>query len=195
MPTFLSDPPFSLYAILALAAIVCGFVWINKRSRSTLVIFGCFLLAVLLLFLIDRLFESPREEAVRRINAMANAIDSRNKEAFLSHIADSFLYENESGQVTITREALRNSPMWSYLNQYSVKHVAAWGFSRDDVATIDDNTIEIGFLGKAETDSNQIPMYFRARFTRQTDGQMKLTGLASFEAVRTNERKSIPNFP
>jgi hypothetical protein len=39
-------------------------------------------------------------------------------------------------------------------------------------------------------------MYMRAKFTRQPDGQMKLSGLASFDPIkRTNERKSLPYFP
>jgi hypothetical protein len=155
------------------------------------------LAALAMLFLIDRLFESPREEAERRVKEMAQAIDTRNKEVFLSHIADSFQYQGESGQsTTISREALRQSPLWSALNQYNVTHVAAWDFSRDDFTEFDANTIEIGFLGKAEAEGKPIPAYFRAKFTRQPDGQMKLTGLASYDPVkRINERKSIPNFP
>ena len=39
---------------------------------------------------------------------------------------------------------------------------------------IDENTIEIGFLAKGEADGKQIPIYFRATFARQSDGQMKL---------------------
>jgi hypothetical protein len=205
MPTILSDPPFIVYLLLALGTIVSFAVWVNKRNRPSLIVFGCFLALLALVFLLDRLFESPREESKRRVEEMAKAIDERNKEAFLSHIADSFQYQGESGQaITITKETLRHSSMWSILNQYNVNHVAAWDFtredfndlSRDDFNDLNENTIVIGFLGKAEAGGNQVPMYFRAKFTRQPDGQMKLTGLASYDPLkRTNERKGIPNFP
>ena len=73
-------------------------------------------------------------------------------------------------------------------------HVAAWDFSRDDVRWPDENTVEIGFLAKGELpDGKQMPYYFRATFTRQSDGQMKLTRLASFDAMgREKKRQSIP---
>jgi hypothetical protein len=196
MPTFLSDPPFILYAILVLAAIAGFGVWFNKRTRATLIVFGCILAALALVFLLDRLFESPREESVRRVKEMAKAIDERNTGAFLSHIADNFEYQGESEQLTpISREFLRKAGMWTLLKQYSV-HVGVWDFTRDDVTVVDENTIEIGFLGKAEADGKQAPMYFQARFARQADGQMKLTRLASYDPMkRKKERKSIPNFP
>jgi hypothetical protein len=196
MPTFLSDPPFFLYIILVLGTIVSFAVWVNKRNRPSLVVFGCFLATLALVFLLDRLFESPREESVRRIKEMAKAVDDRNTEAFLSHIADKFEYQGESEQlIPITREYLRQAGMWTLLKQYNV-HVGVWESTREDVTEVDENTIEIGFFGKAEAEGKQAPMYFRARFTRQADGQMKLTRLASYDFVKQkNERKSIPNFP
>lgn len=196
MPTFLSDPPFVVYMILTLAVIVSGLVWFNTRERRSLTVFGCFILLLGLVFLLDRLFESPREEAVRRVQAMTKAADARDTDAFLSHIADKFQYQGEGEQSkTIERDALRHSGIWEILKQHNV-HVAAWDFARDDVKEIDANTIEIGFLAKGEADGKQAPMYFRTKFSRQSDGQMKLTGLSSYDPLkRTNERKSIPNFP
>jgi hypothetical protein len=197
MPTLLSDPPLALYLILVFAAIVGFVIWVNRRDRTSLVVFGSCAASLALVFLIDRLFESPREESVRGVQEMAKAIDDRKPEEFLSHIADTIQYQGEGGKTTtIKLEDLRKSQIWSMLNQYGVTHVAVWDFARDDVTQVDDNTVEIGFLGKAEAGSNQVPMYFRARFSRQTDGKMKLTTLASYDPMkRTNERKSIPNFP
>ncbi|HEV3386024.1 MAG TPA: hypothetical protein VG097_14490, partial [Gemmata sp.] len=129
MPTILSDPPFALYVLL-LAGVIVGFgVWFNKRNRASLIVFGSFLTALLVLFLLDRLFESPREESKRRIEEMAKAIDAQNKEAFLSHFADSFQYQGEDQTITISRETLRQSQLWSRLNQYKV-HVGVWDFTR-----------------------------------------------------------------
>jgi len=197
MPTFISDPPLGVYLFLALGTIVSFAVWVNKRNRASLIVFGCFLSLLALVILLDRLFESPREQSIRRVNEMAKAIDDRNKDAFLSHVADSFQYQGDSSQpITIEREKLRQSSMWSILSQYNINHVAAWDFTRDDFTEVNENTVEIGFLGKAVVEGKDIPMYFRARFTRQADGQMKLTSLASYDPMkRTNERKGIPNFP
>lgn len=195
MPTFLSDPPFALYAVLAVAVAVCGAVWINRRDRRTLMVFLGATGVLIALFAIDRLCESPREEAVRRVLAMAQAVDARNPDAFLTHVADAVEYQGEGGVSRLTRDDLRRAGMWSLLQQYSV-HVAAWDFDPADVLELDANTIEIGFLAKAESGDKQIPIYLRAKFARQGDGEWKLSGLASYDAMkRINERKSIPGFP
>lgn len=196
MPSFLSDPPLFVYIILLLAVLACFWAWMNRRDRTSLLLFIAALGVLALVFLIDRLFESPREEAVRRVQAMAKAADERDTEGFLANVADTIEYQGDSGQpITISRDSLRQANMWALLKQYRV-HVAAWGFSRDDAVAADDNTIEVGFLAKAEADGKQVPMYLRARFHRQADGQFKLTGLSSYDPVKqTNERKTIPNFP
>jgi hypothetical protein len=195
MPAILSDPPFALYALFVVAVVACGAVWVNKRDKRS---GAAFLVSVGLLaglFLLDRLFESPREEATRRVQEMARAADARNPDAFLSHVADTFEYDGTGAPRKVSREELRRSGVWSVLQQYQV-HVAVWDFDRNDIREVDPNTVEIGFLAKAESGDKQIPMYLRAKFTRQPDGQLKLSGLSSYDAMkRTNERQAIPNFP
>ncbi|VTT98446.1 unnamed protein product [Gemmataceae bacterium] len=196
MPTFLSDPPQTAYLLLFAAALVSGAVWFNRRdNRRALVVFGCVAGVLAVLFVLDKLFESPREESVRAVQAMVRAADTRDVSAFVANLADTLEYTGESAPVTVTREQVRNGGFWNVLRQHNV-HVAAWDFSRDDVRETDANTIEIGFLAKGEANGQQAPLYFRATFARQPDGLMKLTRLATFDPMkRTNERKSIPFFP
>jgi hypothetical protein len=196
MPTFLSDPPTVLYAILLLGVFITGARWINRQDRKSLIALGIALALTSAVFLIDRFFESPREEAKRDVEAMAAAANARDVKAFLSHVADTFEYEGDSANpVSVSREQLRKAGLWSILDQWKVR-VATWGFDRNDMTEIDDNTVEIGFFGKGESANGSAPMYFRARFARQSDGQMKLTRLSSYDPVKqTNERKGIPYFP
>ncbi len=195
MPTFLSDPPDSIYLILGAIALVAAAIWFNRRDRRSQAVVGGSLALLLLLFIVDRLAESPREEAVRRALAMVKAADTQNPDAFLSHIADKLEYQGESGSVTITRDQLRALDFWKLLKQWNV-HVAAWDFSRDDVTTPDESSIEIGFLAKGEADGKQAPIYLRARFTRQPNGQYLMTALSSYDALkRSKERKTVPYFP
>jgi hypothetical protein len=196
MPTFLSDPPFAVYVSLAVALIVSGMLWFSRRDRNSLIAFGCALSLFAAIALFDHFFESPREESVRRVKEMIEAANARNTEAFLNQVADPIQYQGESSNpVPVTKEELRRSGFWGLLRQHNVQ-VAAWDFARNDVTLIDDNNIQIGFLASGKAEGKQIPMYFRAKFTRQPDGQMKLSGLASYDPLkRVNERKSIPNFP
>lgn len=195
MPTFLTDPSPSLLLVLGATLVVTAGVWWSRRDRKSLVA----LLAVAgvagLVFLIDFTIESPREEAVRRVQAMVTAADARDSEAFVSHLAEKFEYRGEGNPVGMTRDQIRKSGFWSVLRQHNV-HVAAWDFARADAAELDANTVEIGFLAKGEAEGKPYPLYFRATFARQPDGAMRLTALASFDAMkRQNERKTIPFFP
>jgi hypothetical protein len=191
MPTFLSDPPQAVYLILGALVFATGLVWFNRRSRKSLAVFlGVMLLAVAV-GLIDMLFESPREEAVRRVKAMAHAADAKDNEAFVSHLADTVTYQGDSAAtISLSREDLRRAPFWTQLRQLNA-HVAVWDFSRTDVKEIDDKTIEIGFLAKGEADGKQMPMYFRATFTRQPDGTMKMSSFASYDPMTRNKPLSL----
>ena len=193
MPDFIADPPQTIYLLLAAAVIVSGLVWFNRRGRRPLFVFLGVLSVTLLVVLLDRVFESPREEAVRRVHAIMAAADRRDPEAFASHLADRVTYQGDTSK-DFTREGLRTHPFWSLLHQFNV-HVAAWDFSRDDVERPSADSVVIGFLAKGELrgeGGKQVPYYFRATFTRQTDGQMKLTRLESFDPMqRKNKRVSI----
>jgi hypothetical protein len=190
MPVFLADPPQIVFLLLAAALIVTGLVWLNRRSRKALIAFLAVILLAGIIILLDRLFESPREEAVRRVQAMVAAADHRDPEAFTAHVADSVVYQGDS-PVTFSRDQLRQHQFWSILRQFNV-HVAAWDFSRDDVIQTDANTIEIGFLAKGEMDGKQIPVYFRAAFKRQPDGQWKLNRLSSFDPIQRSKPFAVP---
>jgi hypothetical protein len=187
MPTFISDPSEAVFVVLVVATAVIGFVWFNWRTRRTLIAFVVALAILSLIVLIDWLVESPREEAVRRVQAMATAADTRDTEAFVSHLAESVEYRGTGAAITLKRDDLRRANFWNILRQLNV-HVATWDFSRHDVSEIDANTVEIGFMAKGESSGKPFPIYFRTTFRRQPDGQMKLTSIASFDPIkRTNE--------
>jgi hypothetical protein len=195
MPTFLSDPSSTVYFVLIGAVLITGAIAARKQDRRSWVILGAAACVLLMVFLIDRAFESPREGAVAAVLGMVQAADGRNPHAFAEHIADAFEYKGEGAPVRVTREQVRDAGFWGILGRHNV-HVAAWDFAREDVREIDPNTVEIGFLAKGEAEGKQFPMYFRATFARQPDGTMRLTALASYDPMkRTNEPKSIPFFP
>jgi hypothetical protein len=194
MPTVISDPPQTIYLVLLAAVIVSALVWLNRREKRSLYAFFGVLAVTALVVLLDRLIESQREEAVRRVQAMMTAADRRDHESFASHLADTVKYQGEQGEITFTRDQLRRHSFWTLLGQFNV-HVAAWDFSRDDVRWPDANSVEIGFLAKGELRGDggkQFPFYFRATFARQADGQMKLARLASFDPLNREKRLSIP---
>jgi hypothetical protein len=195
MPTFLSDPPQLVYIVLGGLLVVTGLIAAQKQDRRSVVPFVVAFFLMLLVFIIDKAVESPREEAVRRITFMALAADAKHPDAFAEHLADKVEIESGTQSKSYTREELKTHGFWQTLRHFNV-HVAVWGFSRDDVKVIDGNTVEIGFMGKGEVDGGkQIPIYCRATFTKQTDGTFKLTRLRTFDPIDHSKPLGVPGLP
>src|SRR6476659_7488162 len=102
----LIDPPRSLYLIGIVAAIIAGAVAARFQTRKTFLAFLAVGGALLALFLVDTFVESPREEATRRMQAMARAATEMQPEAFLEHVSTKF---EKNGR---TRDDLRTSHVW-----------------------------------------------------------------------------------
>jgi hypothetical protein len=196
MPEWLSDPPASRYWLLAALLILTVLIGLQRRQRLWwfLALGSGFVLV--LLFLADYFGQSPREEAVQRMQAIIQAVQHRQPETCILHVADTISYQGEHSQaIQITREQLRQAPFWHLLRQFDVQ-VYAWDFAREDVTRPDPHTVEIGFLAKGEAEGKQVPFYIRAAFTQQADGTWKLSRLQSFDPLkRQKERRSIPGFP
>lgn len=193
MPTFLSDPTQGFYLALIALTVVTGAVFAKRQDKKSGLSFSVALLVLLLVYLGDKSGESPREEAVRRATAMANAANAKNPDAFVEHIAETFEYTGEQSPVKKTRSEMRNSPFWPTLRQFNVR-VAAWDFSRTDVKELGDDAVEIGFMAKGEAEGKLVAFYIRATFKKQGDGAMRLTALSSFNPAKHQERMSIPGF-
>lgn len=200
MPTFLSDPPQVLYLLLGGLLVITGLVAAQRQDRRSVIPFAGAFFLILVLFVIDRAVETPREEAVRRTQVLAMAADAQNAGTFSPDVFGEQLADrvtvasgNETGKV-LTRDEVKRHPFWNSLRGHSV-HVAVWGFSRDDAKQINDNTVEIGFMGKGESGSNQIPAYVRATYTKQPDGSFKLSALRTFDPINHREGLPIPGFP
>jgi hypothetical protein len=194
MPTFLSDPPLSVYLLLVVAVLIAGAAWLNRRDRRSLGIFLGVIVLATLVSLLDFLLESPREEAVRRATEMAKAAEAKNPEAFMAHMADTVEFRTGSQPITIRRDAMKASSFWGMLKQYDPR-IVVWDFSRTEVKEINADTIQIGFMAKGVAQGKPYPIFMRATFTRQADGQMKLSACQTFNPVNHNEPLVVPNFP
>lgn len=197
MPTFIADPPQIIYLLLGGLLIVTGLIAAQRQDRKSVTAFAIAFFLMLIVFLVDRFAESPREEAERRAYMMAQAADAKNLDAFVEHVADKVTIANgnEKGK-TLTREEVKTHPFWNTLRQFNV-HVAVWDFSRDEVKQIGTNAVEIGFFAKGEEPGGgkQIPLYVRATFTKQSDGKYKLTTLRTFDPLDHEKGFPIPGFP
>jgi hypothetical protein len=189
VPNILSDPSLSLYLVLAVTFVIALAVWYRRRDRKTLLAALALGLLVLGLYLVDVSFESPREQANRRVQLMAVAATARDPERFVEQLSDSFNYRG------VTKQQMRTSGIWATLRNFNAR-VAVWGFGKGEFEEIGENEIEIGFYAKGESPQGFRWYFMRARFVRDTDGQFRAKTVKFYapEGGRTNEDPP-PGFP
>jgi hypothetical protein len=93
MPTFLSDPPTSVYTILGAMVIVLAAVAFRRQKKNDLITFALGSLLLLAIFLIDKMIESPREITLRQVQEMAAASHAKQYDDLFKHVSESFKYK------------------------------------------------------------------------------------------------------
>jgi hypothetical protein len=188
MPVFFSDPSPTAYAFgVILVAVLVG-VYLRSRRKKDLYPLAGGVAALLALFLIDRFVESPREESMRRMHEMSAASAKKNWDDVFTNVSDSFSYKGAGGAQTDKkglREKVRS------VESFVDKGFVVWGFSRDDFKQINDTTVEIGFSAKVK-DNDATTTYVKATFTKDPDGQWRMSGFTCYEPINTKERRTLP---
>jgi hypothetical protein len=163
MPPFLSDPPFTTYLLLAVAALVAGGVWLKNRGPRTRAAVGVIVVLLLVLLAADYFVESPREEAVRRVKAMEVAANARQWDAVGTHVAGDFAYATFK-KPTFLAAAGTAANKWGATVNFK-------DFDRDNFAVLPDGHIRVGFVGQIfSTGNERVPVYIEADFVKQPDG-------------------------
>lgn len=179
MPAVLTDPPPALWILLVIFALVSVGLWLRSRNRTMGLVAVVAVLLLVLLFLCRFAGESPRQEAIRRVKALVAAIDARNPDAMLPHVAEDFDYQGRK------KKDIKASPLWGLLSQYNAR-ASAGGVGQDDEQP-DENTVIIGFTGWATVDGRDYPMYVRAFFKKDAKGEWKVQ---TFKAYSDPIRKA-----
>lgn len=190
MPVFLSDPPPALYLVLFLGVIVAASVWFRYQSRTTRWVAIGVLVLLLVMCLIDRVTESPREQAVRRVEAIVAAVNARQPNDLLPHVSDSFDYRG------LKKSNLSSVGTWQIIRDHNVR-VAVWDFARDDVQFPDANTAVVGFMSKGGANGREVPFYIRAKFVRDADGEWRVQSFTAYDPLQkaNGTPVSIPGMP
>lgn len=191
MPTFLSDPSLALYALLAVTLIVALAVWSRRRDRKSLLAASISAALLLGLYLIDVSFDSPREEATKRVEAMAAAATAADPARFVEQLSPKFTINGGD------REKVRNSGVWNLIRQHSAR-VAVWGFGKGEFQEVGADEIEIGFYCKGEAAGFQgaLVRFAKARFVRDPDGKWRAKGIKFYAVEGGRDREEpIPGFP
>jgi hypothetical protein len=186
MPHFLSDPSPTTYLLLVAAAVVTGVVAARWQDRKRVAPFAVALLLLGALYLIDRLYASPREDAVTLVGSMFDAVNAGHADRFLGAVSEAFDYRG------MKKNDLKRA--LDLARQHNVK-VTAWNFDRNKVVYHDTTppTVEIVFDAKADGPTGQpVPKHVRMTFVRDPDGAYRMRSFATYNIVRKAEEEPVP---
>ena len=187
MPTFLSDPEPTFYLVLITAAVVAGAVAFRYQDKRTLAAFFLAAGVLLAVFVIDLLCESPREESVRKVKAMAAAGTAKDWKALGEHLSDKFQFQGHSKASFL---GAVSGPAAAHGAEVNVK-----GFDRESFEPVSETTLRIGFIAQVSTaTSGPLPYYVEATFTKDPDGQFRMTGfdLYNFAKRKNGPKENMP---
>ena len=190
MPTWLSDPTTGFYAVVFVLVVVAVAMYLRNRTRNNALTAALAVVVFIALVLCDRLFESPREESVRKVGEISAALNERNADKFMNLVSDRFEYK------TWKKADLRKAV--DLAKQYNIR-TAVWEFNRDRATMVaNGNEIEFTFDGKAEGPGGEPLMkHFKARFIKDPDGQWRLKSFTPYNILQKENgpEETIPGLP
>ncbi len=195
MPPFLSEPPVVLVALLGVlglcvagGGLVVRFAvpeqpWARSLGRTLLAVGVLLLLLMLGCLIAGFMIESPREEAVRRVNDMANAMTEKNWSKFSENVSDSFEAKG--------RKKADLKGVFDQGAAYNLRAVA-WDFAPTDQPQSDTEVV-IQFEGKATAATGEPLMrHFEATFVKDPDGKFRMKTYKAFDFVQKNQPVDVP---
>jgi len=188
MPTFLSDPSDIFYVLLFVMALIAIVVWLRSREKKSqfgaiagVVIFALFIIC-------DQAFDSPREEALQRVNDISKAINDRNADLVKSYVSDSFQYKD--------KKKSDFKQLVELAKQHNVRTVVLDDY-RDRVVYHSDTEIDITFDAKADgPDGKPFLAHFKTKFIKESDGKWRLKTFTAYryDQKEQGEEISLPGF-
>jgi len=174
MPRSLIDPPVTVFLFIGTLVIILGALWYREPTRRALVRFAVVAALVGGYWLFAAVFESPREEAVRRMQAMADASVARNLDELFKHVSKKFQYKGGLDAAGLRASAERAPAEWG--------GAAVSGFDRDEVVYVDDKTVKIGFFATAK--GLGVVFWCVATFQKESDGAYRLVTFLLYNPIQ-----------
>jgi hypothetical protein len=201
MPTWLSDPSDGFYLVLFVLVVIAVMVWARNRTRGDLIRAGIAIALLVALFVIDRLVESPREEAVRKTQEMARAAneqfgrpaDQRTWDGIGTHISDQFDFhglKKDDLLKAIARESARGDGEGDVTE-----------FDRARVEYQPGDKVMVPFVVRvfprgSNFTAPQARFHVEGIFAKDPDGQYRLRGMKLYEDAgggrQGAETKTLP---
>jgi hypothetical protein len=175
----------AVYLALAVAAGLLLALWVRDRRRHWLLGVGFVGVLALLYLLLDRVVETNREQVVRKVKEMAEAVKTRDTGRLFAHISDQFR------RGSLNKSAFRQAVEGAF-NQRQVESVTVWEFDFPEGTSGEGGRLPVVFQAKPHGGPADGAFFrFQAEFVRDPDGQWRLQGFQFFYPT-SNQPLQIP---
>src|SRR5262245_60666275 len=200
MPNWLAEPPFSIYVILLVAAIIPLFAAFflrppqqkrdakQKKPSAKTILAAISAVAFLLLLALrtcDHVFESDREQIIRKMHEMSDGVRERNLNKVFEHVSESFKYRS-SGKSQL-RQVSDGAQQLGHVDE-----LAIWDLNLGDVNKEDSKvTVQFRFKikGNALGENQSLCL---ADFVRDPDGQWRLHTFKVYPPTGLKDEYQVP---
>jgi hypothetical protein len=174
MPTLLSDPTRTMYIVFGAMVVILGAMALRRQKKSDVITFVVAALLFLVLFLIDRAYESPREKVVRTLQEMESASQARKYDDVFKHISNDFKYKSLDKKTLRERAAVAEGQF--------PEGVRIWNLTRESYKAMVDGTIEQEF-DVQPVNNPQFRYQCVAVFKQEADGEWRMITFRLYPVV------------
>jgi hypothetical protein len=194
MPTVLSDPSPNLYAVLVIIVLVLAGIAYRRQKRGDVIRFIVAVAALVALFLIDHFVESPREQASRKVLAMAQASQEKKWDDVVTHVSDSFKYHGPNGH-EFDKEGFRQlGKRAESIPEF--KGFVVTDLHRADYRILDEKNFKISFTAfPREVPNPEYRFWIVATFTMDPDGEWRMSTFNRYDPVKQDHRGPALTIP
>jgi hypothetical protein len=187
MPDWLVEGDPTLYFVLACALATFGVLWWRTRKRKYAVAAGVAGLLIAGAYLLDRAVESDREQMIRKVYEVAEAVTDNDIDRAFRHVSDSF--SKHGRDKTSFREFARD-----VRRRGVVDAVRVWDVAPDEVSREQRRAV-VSFAFKVRGSFGETPPNYFAKvtFVLDPDGQWRVQTFDVFTPL--SESKSPVSIP
>jgi hypothetical protein len=183
MPAWLVEGSPTLYFLFACAGVVCAASWWRTRKRKYAVGVGVAGLLILGVWLLDRAIESEREQIVRKVYEVADAITAGDIDGAFRHVSEHF--ERSGWDRARFHEFARNTRQNGNVTAVRVWDVMATESSRENRRGV----VEFPFKVRGRWGETPPSYFARVVFMLDNDGEWRVQ---TFDVYNTLTESATP---
>jgi hypothetical protein len=187
MPTWLVEDPTYVYMLLGIVAVALAAAYWTRRQGKYAIGVGVVLLLIGLVALLDYLIVTDREQIVRNVGSLCQAVGDRDLDRAFAHLSKDFRYHSLN-KATFEENVRR------LVSIHQPNEAKAWDFEVLDVSR-EKRSATVLFRAKVKGNwSGGAEFYLvRAEYVLDPDGQWRMkTFKLSNPLVNTEDEVGVP---